>query len=170
VTGGPVALAMSDSADASAWYNACSAAGAKEWPYGNSFDGGCNGSYFSTTSTTAGPKSLGRSGFGANQDESIHAVHNGDINGNYSLIEFADCAGGVAGLYHMSGNVAEWEDSCDGATPDSKCRVRGGSFFAEGDAGTLSCKGLRTVQRVPPDTGNPDTDPLRDIGFRCCLY
>lgn len=170
VTGGAVAPDLADSADAGAWYNACSAQGVNQWPYSsNSFDSRCNGIYRDSDGGGPYPQFNGY-GFAVNKDEGIHQLNNGDVNGNASQFLFAQCAGGVTGLYQMSGNVAEWEDSCDGASPTSKCRVRGGSFFANNDPTTLSCKGNRTEQRVPPDLGNADTDVLRDVGFRCCLY
>jgi formylglycine-generating enzyme required for sulfatase activity len=169
VTGGTVAPALADSPNEDAWMNACSAGGANTWPHGNVFDGRCNGTYHGSDGGGPIPQYNGY-GFAINQDEGVHQVNNGDVSGNYDTIHFAECAGGVPGLYHMSGNVAEWEDSCDGTAADSKCRVRGGSFFAQGDSTTLSCKGNRSEQRVPPDLGNPDTDVLRDVGFRCCLY
>ena len=169
VTGGEVPPALADSADAGAWYNACSAQGTLRWPYLDIFDTRCNGQNVGSDGGGPFPQHSGY-GFSINQDEGIHQVNNGDVNGVYSEFRFGQCAGGVTGLYHMSGNVAEWEDSCDGANPDSKCRVRGGSFNANQDPETMSCKGLRTEQRIPATTGNPDTDPLRDIGFRCCLY
>ena len=118
-----------------------------------------------------GPIAQQRNGYGsggANQDRGIHASTNGDVNGNYTLIQFAQCAGGVTGLYHMTGNVAEWEDSCDGTQADSMCRVRGGSYTAGVDNQTgLACATMRSEQRVPAEE---DSELLADIGFRCCLY
>jgi len=36
---------------------------------------------------------------------------------------------GYSGVYDLSGNVWEWEDSCDGYVGSNDyCRVRGGSF------------------------------------------
>ena len=65
----------------------------------------------------------------------------------------------------MSGNVAEWEDSFDGATATSKCRLRGGSYLDNHDPTALSCAAERSVLRVPTN----DVD-LEDVGFRCCQY
>jgi formylglycine-generating enzyme required for sulfatase activity len=68
-------------------------------------------------------------------------------------------------LYQMSGNLAEWEDSCDGATTASNCNLRGGSYTAANNAPALRCDATRTEVRMPA------TDALlADVGFRCCLY
>jgi sulfatase modifying factor 1 len=70
----------------------------------------------------------------------------------------SSCIGGLTGLLDMSGNVAEWEDCCDGTSGEADlCRVRGGSY-----ASTLAearCDADRSVRR---DTQSPE------IGFRCC--
>jgi formylglycine-generating enzyme required for sulfatase activity len=63
----------------------------------------------------------------------------------------------MLGLYHMSGNVAEWEDSC---TLDGQCRVRGGAFSTDNEDG-LRCDADVLWPR--------DDDTHNDVGFRCCL-
>ena len=175
VTGGAVAFDKADHADAGAWYNACSAQGTKPWPFGTIWEERCNGGQgLLIPENDGGPIANQRSGYGfggANQDRGIHQSVNGDTNGNYSLIYFAQCAGGVSGLYHMTGNVAEWEDACDSDDPNANCRVRGGSYTSGIDnEEALSCAGMRTLPRVPPPPAPGDPDPLADIGFRCCLY
>lgn len=176
VTGGPVAFDKANHADAGAWFNACSAQGAKPYSYGTEFiPGKCNGEADpdAGVNRNCGPMTNQRSNFGCteNKDYGIHASNNGDGNGNYTIIYGAGCAGGVTGLFHMLGNVAEWEDSCDGNLATSGCRVRGGSYTAGDDnAVALSCAGERVVQRVPPPPSSGEVDPLADIGFRCCLY
>jgi formylglycine-generating enzyme required for sulfatase activity len=58
----------------------------------------------------------------------------------------------------MSGNVSEWEDSCNAnASPGDLCRVRSGDFgSAEAD---LAC--------TYADTKARNTAAIW-IGFRCC--
>ena len=177
VGGGSVPFTDYKSAAADAWYNACSAQGNITYPYGNQFfDSKCNGGQgvgAPSADAASGPIDAQKTGYGAvsNQDEGIHYSVNGDANGGYTLIQFAACAGGVTGLYHMSGNVAEWQNSCDGTTGAANCRIRGGSY-ADGvsAAAKLACDANRTQQRVPAKPAQGDPDVLKDVGIRCCLF
>jgi hypothetical protein len=58
----------------------------------------------------------------------------------------------------MSGNVAEWEDSCENQTgPRDACHVRGGAFNGVGqDVGCRSAAGLSRRSSAA------------HVGFRCC--
>jgi formylglycine-generating enzyme required for sulfatase activity len=73
-----------------------------------------------------------------------------------------DCKGTDApydGIFDMSGNVGEWEDSCQETTPGTfSCHVRGGGA-ASGAAGGTGCGTNETQVRS-------EIDSLR--GFRCC--
>lgn len=70
----------------------------------------------------------------------------------------ARCEGGYAGVFDLSGNVREWEDSCEpGTAPDRACHNRGGAFFDV--SGTLACA---NDQSTRADTRNPG------LGLRCC--
>jgi formylglycine-generating enzyme required for sulfatase activity len=84
---------------------------------------------------------------------------------------FTSCVGGYDGLYDMSGNVAEWEDSCSGNLDGSdKCLDRGGSYLdtnvSVGAAPSLQCNsnvhGSAKMATNRRDTRSPE------IGFRCC--
>ena len=62
----------------------------------------------------------------------------------------------------MSGNVAEWENSCSGSNgANDQCLVRGGSFLSSAD--DAKCAAQRTVDRAPMSGSD-----LLDVGFRCC--
>ncbi len=114
---------MTDAASGE-WYFACSANGAKTYPYGpnNNDDGGgydasaCNGS------------DLGEGG----------VVVAGSLPG---------CIGGYADIHDMSGNVWEWDNACANDTSSTaSCRIRGGSYMESGNA-TLRCDQNGTSNR-----------------------
>ena len=70
------------------------------------------------------------------------------------------CQGGVTNLFQMSGNVAEWTNSCVGAGANDNCLVRGGSFddvTGNDRTCTAAVPTARTTQRA-------------DIGLRCCQF
>jgi hypothetical protein len=128
-TGGGGANDPAEFADPSKseWFDACTAQGQNDYPYGDVFSSAaCNG------------------------------APNLDVAAETS---FASCLGGSPGLYHMSGNVAEWEDSCTGTTLQTDdCRVRGGSFQSG-----------QTDLRCDADLLHPRDYTGPEVGFRCCL-
>jgi formylglycine-generating enzyme required for sulfatase activity len=165
-------------AGASAWFNACSAQGSKGWPYGTTFTQGiCNDDGVGTQGS--GGNSCNAPGIGCSygvagapyQDDGIYTVALADNSGNITMYFHTRCQGGSTGLYQMSGNVAEWEDSCTdggpGTGPAEPCSLRGGSYTANGDSTTVSCEAARELARMPP-AGTPD--PLADVGIRCCIF
>src|SRR5262249_1060179 len=81
-----VPMGSGSNATVDEWYAACSAAGAKSYPY----DGPYNGYLCNTLEY--------------NQSGSIRVGD--DVN----------CVGAYGYLWDMSGNVSEWEDACNGAT------------------------------------------------------
>jgi len=135
VSGGSNAPADYTAADKSMWFNACTAQGVNDYPYGDIYSAdACIDNVATTTSVwdTLLNKPLG----------------------------LATCQGGSPGLYHMSGNLAEWEDSCSGSsgTADS-CRVRGGSYDSSLDS-EVRCDADASLAR---DYTGPE------VGLRCCL-
>jgi formylglycine-generating enzyme required for sulfatase activity len=68
-----------------------------------------------------------------------------------------DCVGGAPGLFDMSGNVAEWEDSCKTSDNTVVCMARGGAFNSNPTG--LACDATSKETRA---------DPQDDVGFRCC--
>jgi sulfatase modifying factor 1 len=71
--------------------------------------------------------------------------------------QIPDCEGGVPGLFNMSGNIAEWENSCSGTDTRASCNVRGGSFLDAPSA-------LRCASAV----GSHRLSESAAIGIRCC--
>ncbi len=118
VSGG--ANTNTDFADAtkSEWYNACTAQGANDYPYGGAYSNTkCHGVDQSDPLRPAGTCATPASCAG-----SVAVTSN----------QNATCLGGVPGVLGMSGNVAEWENSCDDAVNPTVCRVRGGSHCETG--------------------------------------
>jgi formylglycine-generating enzyme required for sulfatase activity len=112
------------------WFYACSRGGTRAYPYGNEYDAAtCNGYDSKEAGTIEQP-------------------------GTY-----ASCLGGYDGLLDMSGNVREWEDSCNAyAGANDNCRVRGGAASEIGGA-SLRCgfDAFRARSFLSSHTG-----------FRCC--
>lgn len=121
-----------DDASQSQWYNACvSGSASNTFPYGDSYEEApCNG-----------------------YDQGVAAT--------VVVGSLADCQStviGYAGIVDLSGNVWEWEDSCDsqGGSSDH-CHLRGGSFFH--DDTYLRCAHVNYERR---DYYNVS------VGLRCC--
>ncbi len=73
----------------------------------------------------------------------------------------AGCVGGYPGIFDMSGNVREWEDSCtpaaDGGPAFDLCRRRGGA--ADDTAAENACAPVQVLARG---------SVTAHTGFRCC--
>ncbi len=118
------------------WYNGCSA-GANTYPYGSAFD-----------------KDLC---IGANWSFSGFSVDTYPGTRTAPTFPAQFCQGASPGLFDMSGNVAEWENSCAGSGASDNCRIRGGSYLSP-DA-DLACAANRSGARDAT---------FDDVGFRCC--
>jgi formylglycine-generating enzyme required for sulfatase activity len=125
-----------DSADASMsqWFNACSSHGANYFPYGESFNStACNGL------------------------DNMELLNQTTV----AVGSLPGCQSGVAGysgVYDLTGNVDEWEDSCDGTTGETdSCRMRGCSH---------GCTMI--FLRCASNTGNARNGFSAFAGLRCC--
>jgi formylglycine-generating enzyme len=103
IGGGAGAIADLTNPAADQWYQACSHAGLRLYPYGSIYMAGvCN-----------------EVDFDAGQPVTV-----GSLPG---------CVGGYDGLHDMVGNVVEWEDVCNATTGSSdSCYIRSGAFDDEG--------------------------------------
>jgi formylglycine-generating enzyme required for sulfatase activity len=68
-----------------------------------------------------------------------------------------DCEADIGGLFNVSGNVAEWENSCAGSGAAALCNLRGGSF--QDGPFELQCSSANTLARNAASNA---------VGFRCC--
>ena len=135
--------AYTDFADAtkSQWYNVCSSGGANKYPYGATYNAAyCDGYDYNTT--TQGTVAAG------------------------SLSHCQSSTAGYTGVYDLSGNVREWEDSCSSGThangDNTTCRVRGGDYYSKdtSDQHELACDFADGAQR--------SNSGYNAVGFRCC--
>ena len=118
----------------SQWHRACSSGGAYVYPYGNTYQPTACASYDYWNGSALQTVAVG------------------------SLPDCVTTATGFAGVYDLSGNVWEWEDSCADQGPYANCRVRGGAFYTSG-AEYLACGYDNFNNRISVGS---------NFGFRCC--
>jgi formylglycine-generating enzyme required for sulfatase activity len=127
IGGGANPTASAADAAQSQWYRACSEAGARVFPYGDAYDG--------------------------DKCNGLDAPFTGTIDVGLLV----QCVGGYPGLFDMSGNAREWEDSCDAAG----CVQRGGSWLTSDTSSPHSL-------RCDSSGKGPRSQANNEIGFRCC--
>jgi sulfatase modifying factor 1 len=123
VGGGTVDPGAYLDANSNEWFRACSNGGTQKFPYGSLY--------------------------GAGKCNDINAPTTSPTN----VGSLAQCVGGYPGLYDMSGNVREWEDSCN----VNGCNARGGAYLDLPDNVTCTAAILTTR-----------TAATKELGFRCC--
>ncbi len=130
-SGGAAAYDEPANEDESQWFSACSANGTRTFPYGDNYDSqACNGGDRSAAEDA--PLPVG---------------------------SLATCVGGYPGLYDMSGNAWEWEDSCAASLGETDlCRARGGAFGNGGDLHRCDYAGFSPARNFN----------LGPTGIRCC--
>jgi formylglycine-generating enzyme required for sulfatase activity len=133
----PAPFAQFDDPNVDQWRHACSYSASPAWPYGASAD--------------------------PSKCQTSDRVPDGGVSSVVPVRSLTSCIGAPAelnALYDMSGNVAEWEDSCTGSSGTTDvCRVRGGSFRDR--ANNSSCGATATRNRG---------DRSDWVGFRCCKW
>lgn len=135
---------------ASQWYVACSQSGALPYPYGASYEGAAcaycspeTNCDLDSSSPTGTPMNVGSK---------------------------PECVGGYPGIFDMSGNAAEWEDSCvedpaaDAGGATDECYPRGGSFLYPHSDVLIDCLRCQSCASVHKSRNNRSSS----IGMRCC--
>jgi formylglycine-generating enzyme len=141
IGGGANAPADFANASKSEWFTACSHAGALKFPYGASGD-----IYDGSACVGADHGSL-----------------------RPSAVPTASCQGGYDGVFDMSGNVSEWENSCAASTGLSdQCSYRGGSYLDLDTGTTPSLLCNSGTSTTPKAVTKARSTRDKEIGFRCC--
>lgn len=135
--GSGAGYAFEDYADAtvSEWQAACTSGGRHAYTYGDELDTeACRGGD-TDDHTTWGVTDVGSLAGCRSPESDYEAVHD------------------------LSGNVAEWDNSCDGEGADDACRIRGGGFEHQQH-------GLRCA--MGEQLRWPRSRQQGSVGFRCC--
>jgi len=138
IGGGPNGFSNQSNAALSQLYNACSSGGKNAFPCGDTLGPPiCNGAENPDTGCMSG---------------SCTTVEVGTLAGCQSSVV------GYEGVFDLSGNVEEWEDSCGLLSGTYYCRIHGGAYNTSMD---LRCDQSTSFERTSAGAQN-------NIGFRCC--
>lgn len=77
--------------------------------------------------------------------------------GPKSAANVPDCESTLSGVFNLSGNVAEWENSCESTSANASCNYRGGSF--QDGPYELKCASANAAARNTASSS---------LGIRCC--
>ncbi len=132
IGGGASPMDAYDDAAQNEWFAACSSGGVNDYVFGEEYV--ARACYESLEST-----------WGTAEATSFGACESPDPD--------------YAGVYDLGGNVAEWENACDGDGAEARCRIRGGSFKHQ--ANGIRCDAGETLSF--PRSASDDA-----VGFRCC--
>jgi formylglycine-generating enzyme required for sulfatase activity len=141
IGGGANAYTDTANAQTSQWYAACSSGGQNNWVYGNTWDGVgiCNN----------------------------YSAKNGSTVPVASYASCASSVSGYKGVYDLSGNVWEWEDSCNGTSGQNDyCHIRGGAWVNCFGPGACDYPYNQDACYYPAALTRQWADPY--TGFRCC--
>lgn len=122
-------------ATVSEWHAACTSGGAHAYTYGDTLD----------TQICRGADAEDHTTWGFVDVGTLSGCHSPEPD--------------YGAVFDLSGNAAEWDNSCDGEEPDSGCRIRGGSFEFN-DVG-LRCAMAERLHW-------PRMRRVVSVGFRCC--
>ena len=136
IGGGPSSPAEYANNEISQWYAVCTSGGKYPYPYGDTYQPySCNG----------------------HENWDFSEYPNGMTTPVGSMAECQSPLERYAGVFDLSGNVYEWEDSCEGSGGSARCNLRGGSAVNLGNA--LDCGRDLLDSRSAAGYGR---------GFRCC--
>jgi sulfatase modifying factor 1 len=94
-----------------------------------------------------------------------------------SMIACQSAVPGYEGVFDLSGNVSEWQDSCDGTGRSGVCLAQGGSFqyalcHDPEDGSPVPCVGGGCCSYIDLATRDLSFTAIPEggasIGFRCC--
>jgi len=117
----------------SEWLDACRGSDGRQFPYGSTFDlAACNSQ---------------------SQSQTVEGRERATV----PVGTMSTCEGGLAGLFDMAGNVAEWVDACKGAY----CKFRGAGYLSNDPIASFAACGSIC-------SGNDQSFQSGIVGIRCC--